>query len=223
MLWFFQIFVCVLVVIFIPGKVMASETLEARLALGDVAKVIGTFFPKIKGQVLSREGDQLILDIEGVAQAAPGVLFSVVQAGSPFFNPLTGKVMGYSEEELGSIQLTDSSVDFPKAKIVYEKRPIGKGDIVRLSGRRIPLLVEFDDELRVEALGKELMIALEETGRFTIVDPFDPVSASYILKITTRVTGAGKEEMGVQLYTVPLNYVISQFNFLVSSSKPELK
>ena len=220
MRWFFQIFVLVLVFIPITGKAMELEMPKARMALEDVAKVLGTFFPKIKGEVLSREGDQLILDVEGIAQAAPGILFSVVRLGSPFFNPLSGKIMGYSEEELGTIQLIDPRADPPKARVVEEKRSIGIGDVVRLSGGRIPLLVEFDDDLRVGGLGKELRVALEETGRFTVVEHSDLLSASYVLKISTRVIDP-EVEIGIQLYVVPLNYKISQFNISVSLSKTE--
>ncbi len=217
MRWFFQIVIFVLVFVPITGKAMDIETLEARVALEDVAKVIGTFFPKINGKVLSRDGNQLILEIEGADQAAPGILFSVIRTGSPFFNPLSGKIMGYSEEELGTIQLIDSRTDFPKAKVVEEKRPIGKGDVVRLSGGRIPLLVEFEDDLSVGALGKELKTALEETGRFTVVEPLDPLSALYVLKII----GPEEEEMCIQLRVVHLNYKISEYTILVSLSKTE--
>jgi len=215
---FFQIFVLVFVPI--TGKAMELETLEARMALEDVAIVVGTFFPKINGKVLSREGDQLILDVEGIAQAAPGILFSVVRTSSPFYNPLSGKIMGYSEEELGTIQLVDSRDDSPKAKVVEEKGSIGIGDIVRLSGGRIPLVVEFDDDLRVGGLGKELRAALEETGRFTVVEHSDSLSAPYVLKISTRVIDP-KVEIGIQLYVMPLNYKISQFNISVSLFKME--
>ena len=221
MRWFFQIFVFVLVFVPITVKAMELEALEARIALEDVAKVIGTFFPKINGKILSREGDQLILDIEDVAQAAPGILFSVIRTGSPFYNPLSGKIMGYSEEELGTIQLIDSRADSPIAKVLEEKRSIGVGDIVRLSGGRIPLVVEFDDDLRVGGLGKELRAALEETSRFTVVEHFDPLSAPYVLKISTRVIDPEEVEMGIQLHVMSLNYKISQFNISVSLSKTE--
>ena len=220
MRWFFQIFVFVLVFVPITGKAMELETLEARMALEDVAKVLGTFFPKINGKVLSREGDQLILDIEGIAQAAPGILFSVVRPGSPFFNPLSGKIMGYSEEELGTIQLIDPRADSPKAKVVEEKRSIEAGDIARLSGARIPLVVVSDDDLRVGGLGKELRAVLEETGRFTVVEHSDPLSAPYVLKISTRVIDSGVE-IDIQLHVVPWNYKISQFNISASLSKTE--
>ena len=220
MRWFFQIFVFVLVFVPIVGKAIELETLEARMALEDIAKVVGTFFPKIKGKVLSREGDQFVLDIEGVAQAAPGILFSVVRPGSPFFNPLSGKIMGYSEEELGTIQLIDPRADSPKAKLVEEKGSIETGDIVRLSGARIPLVVVSDDDLIGRALGKELGAALEETGRFTVVEHSDPLSAPYVLKISTRAIDP-EVEIGIQLYVVPWNYKISQFNVTVSLSKTE--
>jgi len=158
---------------FFFGSVVFANPFEipdSHHAFEDISHVLTTFFPKSEGEITFREKDQLILNLGKTPHAVPGILFSVLRSGHPFFHPLTQEIMGYSEQEIGTIQLVETEGESITGKVVQEYDPIQVGDKFRLSGVKLPLALITQTELDQELFGKKLTMALEETGRFMVIE-----------------------------------------------------
>jgi len=242
---FFQMFF--LILLFNVSFVFAEEVEfpETQIALEDISHVLTTFFPKTEGRVVFREANQLRLDLGGKTQAVPGVLFSVLRLGPPFFHPLTQEIMGYSESEIGTIQLDETSGESFLGIVVQENDPIKVGDKFRLSGVNLPLALVTQTEIDQELFGRKLAMALEETGRFRVIEnPLGPtligspqrganpldaealrqlgknLGVHYILLLNSKLSYP-HAEVDFQLVVVPWNHLITKMSMPIKLSEED--
>jgi len=233
---------------FFYGSLVLADPFEipdSHHAFEDISHVLTTFFPKSEGEIAFRERDRLILNLGGNTHAVAGILFSVLHPGDPFFHPLTQEIMGYSEQEIGTIQLVETGGESITGKVVQEYDPIQVGDKFRLSGVKLPLALITQTDLDQELFGKKLAMALEETGRFMVIEtlraptladslqgegnPLDTLSLNhfgenfnvhYLILLKSKLAYPNVE-VDLQMVVVPWNTQIAKMTVLMKLSEED--
>ncbi len=165
------------------GFALSSDAPQVGTAAGgaiegnidDIAKTIQTYFPKVDGKIISVEDQSIVVDLGRGNGVSEGVLLTVYREKEPFYHPVTGVALGMFEDEIGTVEVTQSDDHQLKANRVRSAKPIEVGDLIRIPGTRIPLAVSLSSEESQHFLMNELVSALSDTGRFR-VDVLSPKS-----------------------------------------------
>ena len=142
-------------------------------ALKNMAYEIANTLPKIEGKVIGIQRDKLLIDKGAQDGLQPGVVLTVFRQGKPYYHPFTGALLGYSEEQLGTIQVIRVNPTTSWAVEVSVKKPVQAGDKVRISAAQIPIYLfpivdKSGQGFNVYAFQERLKGYLEETGRFSV-------------------------------------------------------
>ncbi|NPA15741.1 MAG: VCBS repeat-containing protein [Deferribacteres bacterium] len=141
-------------------------------ALKNLAQLIYDSFPPVEGFVVGVSGDKAVIDLGAKNKVYKGMVLSISRKGLPFRHPITGQIIGYTERELGLMQVVKV---YPSASIgrIYASEPVKPGDIVRITRAKInlyifPLSDKTGGGFNLIAFSDRLRRFLEETGRFRI-------------------------------------------------------
>ena len=142
-----------------------------------MVRQIETLFPVLEGYVLSVEGDRVALDLKRGQAVSPGQTLKLIRYGEAITHPVTQKVIGHKETDLGQIKIVDIRKDYSLGKIVTPGVQAVKGDVVRSYFKKIKLLVapvqaEAGVTGNPEALNLEIETQFNNRVRFE-VPPFD--------------------------------------------------
>ena len=160
-----------------------------------VAQVVA-LFPKVEGDVLKVEGDQVTLSVGQRDGVVIGVELMVYREGEELKHPKTGEVLGRTEKTVGRLSITDVAEAYSTARI-SQGNGIQPGDKARVSAGKVkltvlPLSTGVRDTL-IEAVIQELVDGLTRSGRFSIGmgDPLGLALAQQGIKPEEALEGKG--------------------------------
>lgn len=110
---------------------------------------IKKFFQR-EGYVVEKLDDKVVLDL-GKGSAFVGEVFEAVKEGKKLVHPVTGEVLGATEEVVGKVRITEVKDRFSFAEIL-EDRGIEKGNKVRLHHGSICFVGSEEGYFKVSSL-----------------------------------------------------------------------
>jgi len=143
--------------------------LEEFTSVEELAGAIAADFPKVQGEVNEVKGDRVTLTLGRKDGLTPGMTLILWRVAKEILHPLTNAVIGRTEEEVGTVEVSSASETSSIAVIVKKSKDPRPGDKARITPRKIGLAV-------VPAKGEatdfitELAKALGEGGRFSVLD-----------------------------------------------------
>jgi hypothetical protein len=139
--------------------------------LASVVNQVLALFPKVEGEVIEVQGQNVTLTIGRRDGLQPGIELSLFREGRELKHPKTGEVLGRAEQQLGRVAVTDVQEAFSAGTLVQAK-DAKPGDRVRVSAGKVRLtLVTFVTNVRdnlAELVVQELVNGLNATGRFQV-------------------------------------------------------
>ncbi len=141
-------------------------------SLKNLAQFIYDSFPPVEGFVVGVSGNKAVIDLGSKNKIYKGMVLAISRRGLPFRHPITGQIIGYTEREIGLMQIVKV---YPKASIgrIYASEAVKPGDIVRITRAKInlyifPLSDKTGGGFNLIAFSDRLRRFLDETGRFRI-------------------------------------------------------
>jgi hypothetical protein len=162
---------CLFILSIVAGAVAAEKSLGVKeyTSVEQLAAAITSYFPKVEGEVKSAAGDQVTITLGTKDGLQKGVVLSVWRDGKEILHPVTNKVIGRLEEEVGSLEVTvpdeKTSTGIMKKKLMEPRA----GDKARITPKKISIAII---PLRAEhpEIIQGLADRLKETGRFDVLD-----------------------------------------------------
>ena len=161
--------------------VTLAGVLEAQ-AQGQLSRSLERFatemvdlFPKVEGDVVKVEGNQIFVTLGAPDNMREGMELSIFRKGDEFKHPLTGAVLGRFEDDLGAVIINKVSETYSSGRVRLAKPNVNvkAGDRVRITKGKIHLAVlpmkgEVPQWVSREEIVERLRLALEQTGRFQV-------------------------------------------------------
>ena len=140
-----------------------------------MVRQIETLFPVLEGYVLSADGNQVVIDIKRGQSVTPGQTLKLIRYGNPITHPVTKKVVGHRETDLGQIKILEVRKDYSLAQVVTPGVQAHKGDGVRNIFKKVKLLVapvQADPGVagNSQALGLEIETQFNRHIRFEVTE-----------------------------------------------------
>ena len=138
-----------------------------------MVRQIETLFPVLEGYVLSVEGDRVTIDLKRGQAVTPGQTLKLIRYGKPITHPVTQKIVGHEETDLGQIKIQEVRKDYSIAQVITRGVRARKGDGVRSVFKKVKVLVapvQADAGVtgNPEALGLEIETQLRRHIRFEV-------------------------------------------------------
>jgi FG-GAP-like repeat len=138
-----------------------------------MVRQIETLFPVLEGYVLSVEGNRVAIDLKRGQSVAAGQILKLIRYGKPITHPVTKKIVGHEETDLGQIKIQEVRKDYSIAQIITPGVQAQKGDGVRSVFKKVNILaapVQADAGVtgNPQALGLEIETQLNRHIRFTV-------------------------------------------------------
>ena len=138
-----------------------------------MVRQIETLFPVLEGYVLSVEGDRVTLDLKRGQAVTPGQTLKLIRYGKPITHPVTKKIVGHEETDLGQVKIQEVRKDYSIAQVITRGVRAHKGDGVRSVFKKVKVLVapvQADTGVtgNPEALGLEIEAQLRRHIRFEV-------------------------------------------------------
>ena len=138
-----------------------------------MVRQVETLFPVLEGYVLSAKGNQIAIDLKRGQSIAPGQTLKLIRYGETITHPVTQKVIGREETDLGQIQIKEVRKDYSLAQVVTPGVQAHKGDGVRSVFKKVNILVapvQADPGVagNSQALGLEIETQLSRHIRFEV-------------------------------------------------------
>ena len=106
-----------------------------------MVRQIETLFPVLEGYVLSAKGNRVAIDLKRGQPVTPGQTLKLIRYGKPITHPITKKIVGHEETDLGQIQIKEVRKDYSLARVITPGVKARKGDGVRSVFKKVNLLV----------------------------------------------------------------------------------
>jgi hypothetical protein len=136
---------------------------------------IVNLFPKVEGDVVKVEGNQVFVTLGAPDNIHEGMVLSIFRKGDEFKHPLTGVVLGRFEDDLGALIISKVSESYSSGTVRLAKANVNvrPGDRVRITKGKIslalfPIKGDLPNWVSREELTERFRIALEQTGRFQV-------------------------------------------------------
>jgi hypothetical protein len=138
-----------------------------------MVRQIEALFPVLEGYVLSAEGNRVAIDLKRGQNITTGQTLKLIRYGKPITHPVTKKVVGHEETDLGQIKILEVRKDYSIAQVVTPGVKAEKGDGVRSAFKKVKLLVapvQADPGVtgNPQALGLEIETQLNRHIRFEV-------------------------------------------------------
>lgn len=141
-------------------------------ALKELAQDIEQDFPSLQGHVVAVNGNWAVVDLGRDRGVFPGMVFTIFRQGKPFYHPITGALLGYTEDDIGVLQVVRT---YPQASLGFMnvKEKVKPGDGVRITAAKVnlylfPLIDKTGEGFNLMAFTQRLRTYLGETNRFNI-------------------------------------------------------
>ena len=106
-----------------------------------MVRQIEALFPVLEGYVLSVDDNRLAIDLKRGQAVTPGQTLKLIRYGKPITHPVTKKIVGHEETDLGQIKIQEVRKDYSLAKVITPGVKAEKGDGVRSVFKKVKLLV----------------------------------------------------------------------------------
>ncbi len=164
-------------IIFVKSLAFAQGSNTTKVDLSRMVKQIESLFPYLEGYVLSVDGDILTIDLHQGQNINPKDQLKVIRYGKPLTHPVTKKVIGKKEIDIGQVEILEIRRDYSLAKVLSSKQSPLKGDVVRSQFKKIKILVapiqsQMDENVNTKGLVIEIESLLDQSSRLQAL-PFD--------------------------------------------------
>jgi hypothetical protein len=138
-----------------------------------MVRQIESLFPVLEGYVLSVKGDRVAVDLKRGQPVRPGQTLKLIRYGADIIHPVTKKIIGREETDLGQIQIKEVRKDYSLARVITPGVKALKGNGVRSIFKKVNILVapvQTDAGVtgNPQALGLEIETQLNRHIRFEI-------------------------------------------------------
>ena len=138
-----------------------------------MVRQIEGLFPVLEGYVLSVKGDRVAIDLKRGQAVAPGQTLKLIRYGKTLTHPVTQKVIGREETDLGQVKVLEVRKDYSLARVLTPGVQAQKGHGVRSAFKKINILVapvQASDGITgdPQALGLEIETRLNRRVRFSV-------------------------------------------------------
>jgi hypothetical protein len=150
----------------------ASETplgVEEIESIDELATGILSFFPRVQGEVKAVHGERITVSLGTKDGIAPGVVLTLWRDGKEILHPVTGKVIGRMEDEIGDAAVSDVMETTCTAVMRKRLKDPKEGDKARITPKKISMALLPLRADRPETL-QGLAERLNESGRFSLLD-----------------------------------------------------
>lgn len=156
--------------------IVFSQDAPADNRTGGVERMvrqIEALFPVLEGYVLSVEGDRVAIDLKRGQSITAGQTLKLIRFGKPITHPVTKKIVGHEETDLGKIKVQEVRKDYSIAQIITPGVQAQKGDGVRSVFKKVKVLVAPVQASagitgNAQALGAEIETQLNRHTRFKV-------------------------------------------------------
>ncbi len=167
---FFKLWIPVLILIAFSQDVPAGNSVSG---IDRMVRQIETLFPVLEGYVLSVQGDRVAIDLKRGQPVKPGQTLKLIRYGKTLTHPVTQKVVGREETDLGQVKVLEVRKDYSIARVITPGVQAHKGDGVRSVFKKINILVApVQQDAGVagdpQALGLEIETQLNRHVRFEV-------------------------------------------------------
>ncbi|GAB7141305.1 hypothetical protein RsTz2092_12760 [Deferribacterales bacterium RsTz2092] len=177
------------ILIVLQFTLFASQVFAASEAATALRSLV-SYFRAMNGIVVSSSSGEVTTDLGENRKTAEGLTLSVVRNGEAIVHPVTGKVLGYKQADIGKITIKSVHPEYSTAKLLSGKLPQAK-DKVLFS---LPLNVRFvlngldkESEEDVEALIKgEQLFNVSSDNNSDYVIKIDKLSGITTCNVTQK-------------------------------------
>ncbi|MCH6580901.1 MAG: hypothetical protein IH802_11155, partial [Nitrospinae bacterium] len=106
-----------------------------------MVRQIEALFPVLEGYVLSVEGVRVTIDLKRGQPVKPGQTLKLIRYGKPITHPVTQKIIGHKETDLGQVKVLEVRKDYSLARVLTPGVQAQKGDGLRSHFKTINILV----------------------------------------------------------------------------------
>jgi hypothetical protein len=167
-------------------------------AVSELKDRVLSYFDPLSGTVAEAGDDGVTIRLDSESPARKGMRFDVYRKGAPFYHPVTGELVGYTDDYAGTIEITGeaSGKDEYTGKVV--KGDIRTGDTARVTSAKVKLAF-FQDRKADWALSEAFFQSLKGSGRFELLE-------SYVAGYEPDVLAGKARELGaaaVLMFSTP--------------------
>jgi hypothetical protein len=142
---------------------------EEFTSVKELANSISSYFPKVQGEVKTVQGDILTVALGSKDGLKTGITLVLWRSGKEILHPVTGVVIGRTEEEVGDAEVVEVGETSSTMRVMKKLKKPETGDTARLTPKKIrlaliPLRADRQDVIQ------DLAGQLNESGRFTVLE-----------------------------------------------------
>jgi hypothetical protein len=138
-------------------------------SIDGLASAIAAYFPRVQGEVKAVQGDRITIALGKKAGLAPGMALTLWREGKDILHPVTKAVIGRTEEEVGTVEVTAVGDGASTAVIKKKLKDPKPGDKARITPKKINLAVVPLRADKPEII-TGLATRLAESGRFSVLE-----------------------------------------------------
>ena len=149
-----SIFIIALALSLLSPVSLFAQQGKSNASLDRLVTQIESMFPPVEGYVLSVDGDVLTLDLKQGQAIRVGDLLDVIRYGKDIIHPVTKKIVGKKETDLGVVEITDVRKDFSLGKLNDPEAKVLAGDGVRSPFQKLSFVIappKIETNKRVDA------------------------------------------------------------------------
>jgi hypothetical protein len=162
----------IVLLMFVSMSAAAAEKplgMEEFTSLGELAKKISSYFPKVQGEVKTAQGNLLTIALGTKDGLKSGVTLSLWREGKEILHPVTKAVIGRAEDEVGEAEVVKVGETSSTARLIKKLKDPKPGDKARITPKKIGLaLVPLRPDRPDVVQG--LSERLNELGRFSVLE-----------------------------------------------------
>ncbi len=142
---------------------------EEYSSVDELAMTVASYFPKVQGEVTSVQGDTLTIALGKKDGLTQNMELTVWRDARDLRHPVTGAVIGTAEEEIGTVEITETAESTATAVFKKKIKDARAGDKARITPKRISIAVVPVRSEKPEIV-RDLAERLGELGRFSVLE-----------------------------------------------------
>ena len=167
------VFFIPLLLLLLPSISVFAQQGESAASLDRLVNQIDSMFPPVEGYVISVDGATLTLDLKQGQAIKKGDKLDLIRFGKEIIHPVTKKIVGRKETDLGRVEILDVRKDFSLAKPTDPSVMARAGDGVRSPFQKLSFIIappklETKKRVDVDRLRLNLEDRLNRHPRFEV-------------------------------------------------------
>ncbi len=164
-------FLLLFLTLIIPFAASAEKPLgvEEFTSVDQLTNEILSYFPKIQGEVKTVQGDRLTIALGTKNGLVPGVTLTLWRDGKEILHPVTGAVIGRTEDAVGSVEVTGVTETTCTALVLKKVSEPQAGDKARITPKKLSLALVPVRADRPDLL-QDMSQRLSDSGRFLVLE-----------------------------------------------------